>query len=104
MSNDVIFDLNRMKKTYPLIRRKPKLSVIGTASDVELSHIIFSDSSSETYTFTSEHIVLPICIVTPEQDNVNTYISSLSLTSVTISSSYNFTGKVHIHVYKDIGD
>jgi hypothetical protein len=104
MANSIRFDLNRMRKTYPLIRRKPRFKELGSISGVELAHLVYNDSSTATYTFTNSYRLLPVCVVTPEQDNVNVYISSLSLTSITVESSYNFTGKVHIHIYADAGD
>lgn len=104
MSNSIRFDLNRMRKTYPLIRRKPRFRELGTFAGVELGQIIFNNSTSEVYTFKNTYTSLPICVITPENDNVNIYISALSLTSVTIDASFEFTGKVHIHVYEDVGD
>jgi|TARA_Y100000310_G_C20579286_1_gene762141 hypothetical protein len=90
-----------MRKTYPLIRRKPKFENFGDISNVEVSTVSFNNSNSETYTFTSTYTSLPICNITPELDNVNVFISSLSLTSVTIEASDNFTGNVHIHIYPE---
>lgn len=104
MANSIRFDLNRMRKTYPLIRRKPRFEELGKVSGVELAHLVYNDSSSATYTFKNQYSLLPVCVITPEQDNVNVYISSLSLTSITVESSYNFTGKVHVHIYADVGD
>lgn len=103
MANSIRFDLNRMRKTYPLIRRKPRFEELGKVSGVELAHINFNNSSSESYVFTKSYSVLPVCVVTPEDDDVNVYISSLSLLSITVDSSYPFTGKVHIHIYDNIG-
>lgn len=97
------YDLNRHRKIYPLIRRKPVYLDIGAGdSEVEANVIIYNNSESETYTFINTYDKLPVCIVSPEDENVNLYISAISTTSVTINASAPFTGKVHLHIYEDI--
>ena len=113
MSNQI--DLNRRKKIYPLLRQKP---VFGSATigpggggggsggedhciNAETHIIPFIDSYSETKNFTGTYTTLPVVAVTPEDENVNLFITILELTSVTIESSAPFTGKVHLQVFKD---
>lgn len=93
-------DKNRYKKIYPLLRRRPIYETIslGNGVDVEAATITFNNSSQETYTFTSSYVSLPVCTISPEDDNVNIFITSLTTLSVTISASEEFSGKVHIHV------
>ncbi len=104
-------DLNRQRKTYPLLRQKP---VIGSATvgpggggggggaciNAETHVINFNNSYSETKNFTGTYTTLPVVAVTPEDENVNLFITSLELGYVTIESSAPFTGKVHLQVFE----
>jgi len=103
-------DLNRQRKIYPLLRQKP---VIGSATvgpggggggaciNAETHIINFNNSYSETKNFTGTYTTLPVVAVTPEDENVNLFITSLELGHVTIESSAPFTGKVHLQVFED---
>lgn len=99
------YDANRTKKIYPLIRFKPKETKItnssadGTGAS-EVAIIDFINSNQETYTFTETYTQIPTIVISPVDDNVNVFMTSLTTTSVIINSSNNFTGKVHIHVYE----
>jgi hypothetical protein len=104
MSTSVKFDINRMKKTYPLIRKKPKFvdfTDAGEIAGVEVATLTFANSSSEIYPFTKNYVALPICVISAESDDVNVYISALALDTITVESSFPFTGKVHLHIYED---
>lgn len=96
------YDLNRYKKVYPLIRMRPVYDEIlmlgGLGSEAEI--IDFNNSFSETYTFQEVYTQIPGIALTPEDENVNVFISALTITSVTIESSASFTGKVHLQVFK----
>jgi copper(I)-binding protein len=81
------YDLNRLRKTYPLIRRKPvfadlELSIIET---VKLRY--FEGEFSKTYNFEKVHAESPICVATPENENLNAYIISVNQSQVTIEIS-----------------
>lgn len=99
------YDANRVRKTYPLVRLKPKPTEItninASGLNVEVAVIDYVNSSSETYTFVETYTAIPVIAVTPESENVNLYITALTTTSVTIESSAPFNGKVHLHVYED---
>ena len=97
----ILRDKNRYKKIYPLLRRRPIYETTATSGngvDVEAAVLVFDNSSQETYTFTSNYISLPVCTIAPEDENVNVFITSLTINNVTISASEEFNGKVHIHV------
>ena len=99
------YDMNRFRKVYPLIRRKPKMKkLVGSDSGVEANVITFTDSSQQKYTFLNEYIEIPVCILTPEDENVNVYITSLTIKDVIIEASAPFTGNVHIHIHEDTED
>ena len=114
MANQI--DLNRRRKIYPLLRQKP---VIGSATvgpggggggggggegsciNAETHVIPFVDSSSETKSFSGTYTTLPVVAVTPEDENVNLFITNLTTSAVTIESSAPFTGNVHLQVFED---
>ena len=96
------YDLNRYKKVYPLVRNKPvydELLMLG-GLDTETVIIEFNNSNEESYTFTKNYNEIPTVAVTPEDENVNIYIVSLSTTSLTLESSSAFTGKAHVQIFK----
>lgn len=98
------YDLNRNKKVYPLIRSKPKFKFFNNniveGVNVETALLEFNDSFEETYFFSKSYTEIPIIAATPESDNVNIFIVSLSTTQVKIQSSEKFVGKVHIQVFE----
>lgn len=112
MSNQI--DLNRRRKIYPLLRQKP---VFGSATigpggggggggqdpciNAETHVIPFNNSFRETQPFDVTYATLPVVAVTPEDENVNLFITNLTISSVTIESSAPFTGKVHLQVFED---
>tara|TARA_Y100000592_G_scaffold90156_1_gene148399 strand:+ start:53 stop:376 length:324 start_codon:yes stop_codon:yes gene_type:complete len=101
------YDLSRIKKTYPLLREKPIFKELCDATstsgsvDVEVEVINFNNTYTGSYTFKKTYTSIPIVAATAENENVNVFITSLNTTSVTIESSADFTGKVHIQVFKD---
>jgi len=94
-------DANRMRYTYPLIRKVPRYVeiVADGANTVEVETISFNNSESEVYTFVKTYTSIPVCVISPEDENVNVFITSLTTASIEISSSAPFTGKVHVHIY-----
>lgn len=96
------YDLNRFKKVYPLIRVKPIFQEFTDSDgiDVETTILNYNNSFEETYTFNQTYSQIPTVSATPEDENVNVFITSLSLLSVTIQSSSPFTGKVHLQIFK----
>jgi len=97
------YDLNRFKKVYPLIRTKPQILDLTVVEglDAETTILNYTNSFLQTYNFVRTYITIPTISATPEDENVNVYITSLSTTSVTIESSSPFTGKVHLQILKD---
>ena len=99
------YDANRTKKIYPLIRFKPKETTItnsrasGSGAS-EVAIINFVNSNQEVYNFVESYTQIPTIVISPVDENVNVFMTSLTTTSVIINSSNNFTGKVHIHVYE----
>ena len=101
-------DFNRQRKIYPLLRQKPVMKMLITAEeaaslgglDVEVDIVNFNNSFQENYTFQKQYTEIPVIALTPEDENVNVFITSLTTTSVTIESSNVFTGKVHIQVFE----
>lgn len=102
-----LYDANRLRKTYPLIRFKPVYKQYLTSQEiidssginVEVNIINFNDSFQKIYEFEEQYSEIPVIALTPEDENVNVFITSLTTDSVTIESSNNFTGKVHIQVF-----
>jgi len=104
-----VYDANRLRKSYPLIRVKPVYkqyltieqaeSALGV--DVEVATINFSNSFQESYTFQKDYSEIPVIGLTVEDENVNIFITSLTTESLIIESSSEFTGKVHIQVYEE---
>lgn len=95
-------DLNRLKKVYPLIRVKPVYGEILSEGGIqaETAIINYSNSFEETHFFTKVYNEIPVISATPEDENVNVFITTLTTTEVTIQSSAPFTGKVHLQIFK----
>lgn len=97
-------DLNRIKKVYPYIRKKP---VYGLLSDkeilIEAAAVTFTNSASSQYFFDATYENAPVITAiavdseSNNQANVNIFVASVDTTSVTFGSSEAFTGKVHFH-------
>ena len=108
MSNLIkYYDANRLRKTYPLIRLKPRRKSLsdsgGVASDdIETAIVSFINESSKVYVFTNQYESIPVIGLTPEDENVNVYLTSLTTNSFTIEASASFVGKVHVQVMRDI--
>jgi len=100
-------DLNRYRKIYPYLRRRPKNHLCTDEPiTIEAGEINFSNSSSATYAFreiyTSAPTVTAISVDSEGNNgaNVNVFISAITTTEVTIGTSQAFTGKVYFHVIR----
>ena len=96
-------DANRIRYTYPILRRVPRYGEIaaGGASTVEVAKINFNNQEQNSYTFTGIYSSIPVCVISPEDENVNVFITSLTTTAIQVSASSPFTGSVHVHIYPD---
>lgn len=97
-----IYDLNRFRKTYPLIRRKPvfadmDLKVIET---VKLQYA--EGEYSKSYTFKKLYVESPICVATAENENLNAYIISVNQGQVTVEISAPATSNPIVYVHLQI--
>ena len=89
MSTRKQIDLNRYRKTYPLIRRKPRfadldLKVIET---VKLKYEPGEYSKTHTFNKVGSYVESPICVATAENENLNAYIVRVDRQSVTVEIS-----------------
>lgn len=100
-------DLNRFRKVYPYLRYDPiyvQTTSAATTFIIEASKITFTNASSGTYTFSEVYTTVPTVVATAVDSagngtaNVNVFVSSISLTSVTVGTSQSFTGQVHVQV------
>jgi hypothetical protein len=66
-------------------------------TDTETHSVTFSNASSSVVTFTGTYGTAPKVTATAS-DDVNVFISAISTTSATVSTSQNFTGTVYVHV------
>lgn len=102
------YNINRLRKSYPLIRVKPVyknfFSIEETTNmsgiDVETKILEFINEHQKDYSFTKTYTEIPVIALTPEDENVNIFVTSLDISKMTIESSAPFTGKVHIQVFK----
>ena len=103
-----IYDQNRLRKNYPLLRVKPVYSqiVVGEAGniggiDVETAIIPFVDSFSEQYSFQKTYTAIPTVAISPETENVNIFVTTLTNSEIIIQSSAPFTGSVHLQIFSE---
>ena len=87
-------DLNRQRKVYPYIRRKPVYGFLDVAdnvtvveAEIENVEVSWGNTSSKTYTFTTIFTSIPTVIAVSKNDNINVFVDSVSLTNVTIKAS-----------------
>ena len=100
------YDSNRLRKSYPLHRQRPVILNTGIPAsgvDIETGKLVFANENSKTYTYDGSitYNKIPVIGATVEDENVIIYITNLSTSSVTIESSSNFTGIVHLQIFKD---
>ena len=81
-------DLNRFRKTYPYARAAPKYVYFADANfDMESANISFSNSDTVIYTFLNTYTTVPSVTATIQNDSINVFIKSISLTQVEIGAS-----------------
>jgi hypothetical protein len=97
-------DLNRFRKVYRYIRKKPKYVFTSDKSTIiESGHVDFSNESTKTYTFTEVYSSAPHVTATSvdnlsnSQANVNVFITSVTTTTVTFEISAPASCRVHFH-------
>lgn len=101
-----IYDLSRLRKTYPLRRRRP---VYAEVDDSHMESIVLSVSENTafpyTYTFENVFTAIPVCIATAQSQNVNVFISALTTANVTINISgmipTNEDVKIHLQIFRN---
>ena len=101
-------DKNRFRKVYPFLRRKPVLEAESANVIVESTKITFTNTDSGTHSFTKSFTAIPYVTATAydskgnESANVNVFITALSTTAITVGTSANFTGEVHIQAIQNL--
>lgn len=92
-------DLNRYSKAYPYLRKEPKYVYTSTETfAIENGIAEFNGSSFATYTFENTYTSVPTVVATPLDDSFSVFITSISLTSVTITASVLNNSSVSIVV------
>lgn len=98
-------DLNRSRKVYPLVRVKPKFV---TAREnlvlIEANRLEFNGITIQTYVFENSYVKTPVIILTPENENINAFISNIDLDtqSATIQISEIPDDELDCNVYVHI--
>ena len=81
-------DLNRTRKVYPIHRTKPRfVTYKENVTEVESTKLVFANILRKTYIFQNVYKSIPIVILTPENENINAYISAIDLEEVTVEIS-----------------
>jgi len=91
---------NEYKKVYPYVRRRPVYTYeLDKETVIETARVEFTDSDTESYTFTETFPGAPSVTATVESptEDLNVFVASITTTSVTVSTSESFTGYVNIH-------
>lgn len=102
MSTRKIYDLNRFRKTYPLIRRKPVFADLDL-NIIETVKLQYAEGEfSKTYTFKKLYVESPICVATAENENLNAYIVSVNQGQVTVEISAPAAASPVVYVHLQI--
>ena len=95
------YDLNRIRKSYALLRTRKKIVSTGGTS-VEAGTLSWTtESSDKTYTFTGSYSSAPNVVITPSSTingDVNLYITAITTSAVTIEPSGVWTGTAYIQI------
>jgi len=100
-------DLGRYVKVYPFVRRTPQWGYISDNTDImESARLVMNSQSQITYTFMEDgYLSTPsvtiTAVQTPDGSNgadVNAYVTAISRYNVTIETSQEFTGELHLQV------
>jgi hypothetical protein len=96
-------DLNRYRKIYPYLRRRPVWSYCADKETViEVGSVTMTDSNSGTFTFSRRFSGIPIVTaVTFDSENndsadINVFIREVTTNKVVLDTSQNFTGKIQV--------
>ena len=106
-------DTQRLRKTYPAIRRKPIYRYISDKpASMEVGIVNFVNADTATYTFKNDYSlissgnppVISLTVETTGEDLIQAFISNQTALepktgdTFTISTSAPFTGKVHVTI------
>jgi len=103
-------DIQRYKKTYPFLRREPRLFYLSTtdpesgmAANIKTAQVSFGGLDEITLVFStlggSSFTSAPKVTVSPlgAEANFNVFVSSVSTTQVVIRASTPNSQSVHVH-------
>lgn len=97
-------DLQRYKKTYPFIRREPRIYFLSEtegnlAVTIETATVSFAGGDEISYNFTKTFSSAPKVTVTPfgVSADFNVFVASVNLGTVVIRASAPNNLAVHIH-------
>ena len=98
-------DLQRYKKTYPFIRREPRLYYLsetegGLAATIKTAEESFAGGDTIIHVFSGTPFTsVPKVTITPigAGANFNVYIDSVTISQVVIKASVANSESVHIH-------
>ena len=101
-----VYDLNRLRKTYPLRRKRPNYAVVD---DSLMENIIIEINDNNLfpyiYNFKNTYTAAPVCIVSVENSRTNVLIKSVSVSQIVLDITGRIpsgqTIKVNLQVFKD---
>lgn len=109
MAGRKVYDLNRLRKTYPLRRKRPSYAVVD--SSYNENAVIECDSDTVfpvSYSFDNTYSSIPVCIASIENFKTNVFITSLDTSSVSLNIGGRIPEgtivKIHLQVYSNQGD
>ena len=100
-------DLNRFKKVYPFVQRKPRFALMSDKeANIEVAEIIFDNEEMKVYEFSTIYSAAPVVTIsgfdsmssTNGNANVALMVSEITSQQVKIVSSEKFRGSVFIQV------
>lgn len=97
-----LYDLNRFRKTYPLIRRKPVFADLELKIIETVKLLYAAGEYTKTYTFEKSYTESPICVATAENENLNVYIMSVNQNQVTVEISAPAPANPNVSVHLQI--
>ena len=81
-------DKNRLQKSYPTLFRRPRYDFSSDASIAyEVGEVCFNNSDTVTYVYETPYNIIPSVVISPNSDDVNVWIETISLSSVTFRAS-----------------
>ncbi len=102
-----VYDLNRLRKTYPLRRKRPDYAVVD---DSLMENIILEVNDNNqfpyTYNFKNTYIAAPVCILSVENSRTQVLIKSISVSQVILDITGRIpsggTIKINLQVFKNM--